>query len=61
MQQIKGRISQVIGAVIYVNFDGKGEVPEPAPAVDYSGNELPELLDIMDKKLQAFAAKGIKP
>ena len=25
MQQIKGRISQVIGAVIDVNFDGKGE------------------------------------
>lgn len=40
------------------DFDGNDEVVEPAPAVDYSGNELPELLDIMDKKLQAFAANA---
>ena len=38
------------------DFEAKAEEVKSVPKVDYSGKELPALLEIMDRKIQDFAA-----
>lgn len=40
------------------DYKGKAEPIAEAPKVDYSGKEFPELLEIIDKKIQDFAANA---